>query len=217
MKRIIISIHIALLLIATGCSQNSEMKKAADQVENNYKTPQEAFNYAKANLHMILNESQIKSFGLGSAEEIKQLVVTNEVPLLLLPMDQLKDSTMKTASDAIVYALGNEKSPKICISVRNPSGKFWIISTIGLKKYSDALANQAGVTGIVEVMGLEISLLEIQADSVKLYKPVADYRGAKIYQDRTYQAAEILQSLEAYRAELERKFGKDFSTGNIEM
>lgn len=31
------------------------------------------------------------------------------------------------------------------------------------------------------------------------------------------KAAEILPMLEAYRAELERKFGKDFSAGEVEM
>jgi hypothetical protein len=217
MKRVLILISIALLLIATGCSQNSEMKKGEDQGQNSYKTPEEAFNSAKANLPMILNESQIRAFNLGSAEDMKKLVKTHELPLLYLPMDRLKDTIFQTKSDAMVYTLGDGTTPKICISTRNPDGKAWIVSTIGMKRYSDALAVNKDVTGIVEVLGLEISLLEVQSANGKMYTPVADYRAAGILTGNLYRAADLLPMLEAYRAELERKFGKDFSTGEVEM
>lgn len=215
MKKIQFIAILAVLAIA-GCSQSSNNKMDNNQVENNYTTPEAAFNYAKNNLHQILNESQMRSYGLGSKEEIMKLVTTNDIPLIYLPMDQLKDSTISSVSAARIYALGEDKNPKICITVRNPTGKYWIISTIGLKKYANALAGQQEVTAIVEVLGLEIDLLEIQSGNEKIYKPITDYPEANIYYDQNYKLSEILRLLEAYRAELEKKFGKEFSSGSLE-
>lgn len=215
MKKILFIAIVAILAIVS-CNQSSKMKKEENQVENNYSTPAQAFDYAKANLHLILNESQMRSYGLGSKEEIMKMVTTNDIPLIQLPMDKLKDSTIVPASDARIYALGEEKTPRICITVRNPTGKFWIISTIGLKKYASALASHQDVTAIIEVLGLEINLLELQSSDAKIYKPITDYPEANIYEGQTYKATEVLRSLEAYRAELEKKFGKEFSSGLLE-
>lgn len=216
MKRVLVLISIALALMATGCSQSTQMKKGEDQVKNSYKTPEEAFNYAKTNLHLILSESQIRAYDLGSAEEIQKLMETNGLPLMYLPMDQLNDTILQTKSDAMVYALGDGTNAKICISVRNPDGKSWFISSIGMKKYADALSMNKDVTGIVEVLGLEIGLLEVQSGGQKMYTPIADYRAAGIFTGNTYKASDILPMLEAYRAELEKKFGKEFSAGELE-
>lgn len=207
---------IVILMLATGCNQNSSTKMDENLVENNYPTAEAALTYVKDSLHLILNESQIKSYNLGSEEQIKNLVITNDIPLILLPMDRLKDTIISSASEARIYALGEEGNPKICVVVKNPTGKNWIVGTIGLKKYIQALAGQADVSAIVDVLGLEISLLEIHAGEKIVYMPIADYPEADIYQQNAYELADILRSLEAYRVELERKFGKDFSSGALD-
>lgn len=207
---------IVILMLATGCNQNSSTKMDENLVENNYPTAEAALTYVKDNLHLILNESQRKSYNLGSEEQVKKLVITNDIPLILLPMDRLKDTIISSASEARIYALGEEGNPKICVVVRNPTGKNWMVGTIGLKKYIQALAGQADVSAIVEVLGLEISLLEVQAGEKIVYMPIADYPEADIYQQNAYEFADILRSLEAYRVELERKFGKDFTSGALD-
>jgi hypothetical protein len=207
---------IVMLVIAAGCNLKNSTNMDENQVENNYPTAVAALNYVKDNLHLILNESQIKSYNLGSEEQIKKLVITNDLPLILLPMDQLKDTSISSASEARIYTLGEERSPRISVVVRNPTGKNWMVGTVGQKKYVQAIADQQDVTAVIEVLGLEISLLEIQSGGKKTYTPIADYPEAEIYQQNAYELAEVLRSLEAYRVELERKFGKDFSSGALD-
>ncbi|MHC1774775.1 MAG: hypothetical protein AB9834_05105 [Lentimicrobium sp.] len=207
---------IVILMLATGCNQKATNQMDEKQVENNYPSANAALDYVKANLHLILNESQIKSYNLGSKEEIQKLVVTHDLPLLLLPMDQLKDTIIRSVSEARIYALGEDRNPKICVVVKNPDGKNWMVSTIGLMKYIQSMAGQQDVTAIVDVLGLEISLLEIQSGNKKVYMPIADYPEAGLYEQTAYDVKEVMRNLEAYRMELEKKFGKEFSSGALD-
>lgn len=207
---------LVILMLATGCKQNANNNMEDQQVDNNYPSASAALDYVKANLHLILSESQVKSYNLGSEEQIKKLVVTNDLPLLLLPMDLLNDSVIQSVSEARVYMLGEDRNPKICVVVKNPEGKNWIVSTIGLMKYVQSIGSHQDVTAVVDVLGLEISLIEVQSATGKVYLPIADYPEAGLYEQTAYDVKEVLRNLEAYRAELEKKFGKEFSSGALD-
>jgi len=215
MKTIQVIAVFYLALGVLGCSKNKLSDVSAQQVENSYPTADAAFNAAKNNLHSILNDMQKRSYGLESDEQIKNLTTTNDIPLILLSMNQLKDTVVNTAAEAKLYAIGQAGSPKICITVKKAKDT-WMISTIGLKKYVDALASNTDVTGIVEALGLELSFLELQTANGKAYKPLTDYREAKLSSQATYSATQMLGSLENYRAALETKFGKEFSAGELD-
>ena len=206
---------IFFLVLSTLSCKNKLNDVNAQQVENSYPTAEAAFTSAKNNLHAILNEGQKRSYGIESNEQMQNLVTTNDLPLIFLNLDQLKDTVVSSVVDAKLFAIGQSGNPKICITVKK-TNQNWIVSTIGLKKYVDALAANRDVTAVVEALGLELSFLELQTPIGKVYKPIANYAEANLSSTATYSAPVLMQSLENYRAALEKKLGKEFSAGELD-
>lgn len=214
MKKVKLITALWLVLCILSCKSKLNDVNS-QQVENSYPTAEAAFTAAKNNLSSILNDTQKRSYGLESDDQIRNLSTTNDIPLILLPMNQLKDTVINTAVEARLYAAGDANTPKICITVKKIKDN-WIISTIGSKKYVEALAGNANVTAVVEALGLELSFLELQTPAGKTYKPITDYGEARLSASETYNAATLLSNLENYRAALEKKFGKEFSAGELD-
>lgn len=211
-------IAIAVICISViGCTQQSSESMDEPLVDNKYNTAGEAFKYVKENLHLILNEGQMRSYGLTSEKQIMNLSVQHELPLYYIPMENLKDTIVRTVSDAMIYTLGEDGRPKICVTVKNPTGEFWIISSVGHMKYIVPLSRNKSVTAIVEILGLEIGLLEMMSENGMVYKPIVDYPEAEIFMEQTYSLQEVYKYLEYYRADLERRFGKEFLNGQLDM
>ncbi len=218
MKNIIICILIFSTALMS-CNRKGGNNGNTPPSENDFSTPAEAFEQAKKSLPDLLNDAQKKAFGLESAEVIRQLSKTNEIPVSYLDLNKLKDSSSAFFDEAVLFGLGDSNGTKICISVRKQNNR-WIQSVIGMKKYVTVLQQRTGVSRIIDVPGLEMSFVEVKTgDSTAAslgYYPVADYPDANIYQQETYSKAQLLNRLEAYRITMERKFGKDFTSGNLD-
>jgi hypothetical protein len=215
MKKIHLLAAFCLIMSTLGCSQKKSAEMSSQRSENSYPTAEAALEAAKTNLPAILNQAQKRSYGLESDEQIRNLATTHDLQLVLLAMNQLRDSVIRTAADARIYALGQGARPNICISV-NKAENNWVISTVGMKKYVDAIGEEPDVTAIVEALGLELSFLEVQAEGEKGYRPIVDYPEAELVAQNTYSAPVLLQALERYRAALERQFGDAFSAGELD-
>lgn len=217
MKTLIITLILGCTLALNGCQCN-DGRKPDDDMEhqpNAYKSPEEALKQTQERLHLLLNENQRKVFGLASDEEIQQLTTKLAVPISYLQLERLGDTARIQTDDGYWYGLGNGDATKIGISVER-AGDVWIQSTIGMKKFVQATSRHTGVTRLVEVPGLELSFVELTENGRISYAPIADYADAKLSADRRYAWPELLRILEGYRVQLERKFGDDFTKGNLE-
>lgn len=207
----------ALFLMGGSCNRKGSGNNGDDQppMENKYNTPSDAFEQARKNLPQLLNENQRKSFGLASDDAIKNLVKTSEVPITYLGLNQLRDSTVKQSDDGMLYGLGDKAGSRICISVRKQNNS-WVQSTIGIKKYVNVINQRPGLTRIVDVPGLEMSFAEVKSADATTYYPVMDYPDANLFQQQALTVPELLRTLENYRATMEKKYGADFTNGNLE-
>lgn len=215
MKKIHLLIAACLLLCTIGCSQKKPSSMTEQPSQNSYPNPEAALAAAKASLPNLLNDAQKRSYGLDSDERIQNLSTTHDLAWVMLPMNQLKDSVIRSSVDARIYTLGVDGKPNICVSV-NKAESNWIINTIGMKKYVNAIGGQANTTGVVEAMGLELSFLEVSENGEKRYRPIVDYPEANLSSRELYPAPALLKALESYRAAMERQHGKAFSTGDLD-
>lgn len=215
MKKIHFLIAICLVVSTFGCSQKKTPGMNDQPRPNSYPSAEAALAAAKSNLPDLLNETQKRAYGLDSDEKIKNLATTHDLQWVQIPMNQLKDSVIRSSVDARIYSLGQEGKPNICISV-NKAENNWVVNTIGMKKYVNAIGAQANTTAIVEALGLELSFLEVTEGADKKYRPLVDYPEASLSSKEMYSAGALLQSLESYRAAMERQYGKAFSTGDLD-
>ncbi|WP_257667588.1 hypothetical protein [Parapedobacter tibetensis] len=217
MKTLFASYILGIVLLMQGCQcdgikdPNDDMKP----IENKFDSPEEALRQAQENLHLIINENQRQVFGLSSDEEIKQLSTQAAVPITYLSIDQLKDTARISSDDAYWYGLGSEKTTKIGISVERADDS-WIQSTIGMKKFVQAINRHPSATRLVEVPGLEMSFMELQDPDRPSYIPIVDYPEAKLSIDGRYSWVELIRILDNYREQLEIEFGEDFINGYLE-
>lgn len=214
MKKIFCILFV-IAALAVSCNRKGSGNNGEQPAENSYNTPEEAFEQARKNLPSLLNDNQRKTFGLDSEDSIKTLEKKTAIPVTYVAFSQLQDSTLKRSDDAIVYALGNNGGPRICISVGRQGDK-WIQSIIGLKKYVTLFQQQPDIKRIIDVPGLEMSFAEITTNDTTAYFPVTDYPEAKMYRQEFMSEPVLLRRLEQYRMELERKYGKDFTEGTLD-
>ncbi len=214
MKKIF-CILLVIVALAMSCNRKGSGNNGEQPVENSYNTPEEAFEQARKNLPVLLNDNQRKTFGLDSDDSIKALEKKTTIPVTYVTFSQLQDSTLKRSDDAIVYALGNNEGLRICISIGRQDNK-WIQSVIGLKKYVTLFQQRPDVKRIIDVPGLEMSFAEVTVNDTTGYFPVTDYPEAKMYRQELMSEPVLLRRLEQYRIELERKYGKDFLEGNLD-
>jgi hypothetical protein len=215
MKKVHLLFAICMAMSAFSCSQEKKRGMNDQARSNNYPTPEAALAAAKANLPILLNEGQKRSYGLESEEQIKNLSTTHDLQWVQLPMNQLRDTVIRSAVDARIYTLGQAGKPSICVSV-NKSENNWVVNTIGMKKYVNAVGAQANTTAVVEALGLELSFLEVTEGGEKRYRPIVDYPEAKLAAGEFYTAPVLLQALEDYRAMMEKLHGKAFSAGELD-
>lgn len=207
-----------LALVSIGCnSQNSDKNKdTMSTIDNNFNSAQEAFEQTKKNLPKLLDENRRKAFGLGTDEEINNLVTTAELPVLYLSMDQLKDSVLNSSNEGLFYFLGDQSSSKICVGVVKGS-KGWVQSVIGLKIYVGAVNRIKNSKRIIDVPGLEISFIETTDSSGNnTYHAITSYPDAGISESVSYTQKSMLMALDAYKIDLEKKYGREFMNGDLE-
>jgi len=216
MKTIQLIAVVIFILSVNACSQNGKTKDMdSKKTENSYPTAEAAMTAVKENLHLLLNDAQRRSYDLSSDDQIKSLTVTNDLPLIMISLEQLSDTIINSVAEARLFALGQGGNPRICISVQK-SDNNWMTSSVGMKRYVNAIDEKRNLTGIVQALGLELEFLELSSNNVRTYTPIRDYPEAELFATTEYTAAELLRSLNNYRTELERKFGKDFISGELD-